>query len=200
MTAEQTTDPASRNGNAPHSATVTALTAEVRVLMVGSRQVTMSVFSQLDEVEMERLTPMGRVRPKDAGRWAVGSADGQLAKAWLNEYVFDGEWEEEHRERLQTLPKAMDDMRARIRDMPRSIAFARERADDPGRNPVGVPDLYRREAERLPQELERLVRTLPKLEAEHAALVEAERQAEVRKAQRIAAYEALPLIVLAGLR
>jgi hypothetical protein len=34
-----------------HEAKVEVLTAEVRVLMVGSRQVTLSVYSQLDEVD-----------------------------------------------------------------------------------------------------------------------------------------------------
>tara|TARA_R110001583_G_scaffold55916_7_gene169549 strand:+ start:5409 stop:6200 length:792 start_codon:yes stop_codon:yes gene_type:complete len=47
------------------TATVETLTAEVRVLMVGKRQVTMSVFRQLDTVdwnESETLELFGRVR------------------------------------------------------------------------------------------------------------------------------------------
>ena len=43
------------------TATVETLTAEVRVLMVGSRQVTLSVYRQLDQVEPESITPFGRV-------------------------------------------------------------------------------------------------------------------------------------------
>lgn len=43
------------------TATVEALTAEVRVLMVGSRQVTLSVARQLDEVAWWDITPFGRI-------------------------------------------------------------------------------------------------------------------------------------------
>jgi hypothetical protein len=67
------------------TATVETLTAEVRVLMVGSRQVTLSVFGQLDEVEFERIEPFGRVRPKgsDDYIWLVGrhKTDGVLVRA-----------------------------------------------------------------------------------------------------------------------
>lgn len=48
------------------TATVETLTAEVRVLMVGSRQVTLSVYGQLDEVKQNEIEPFGRVSPKDA--------------------------------------------------------------------------------------------------------------------------------------
>jgi hypothetical protein len=44
------------------SATVETLVAEVRVLMVGSRQVTLSVARQLDWVDLEDMEPFGRVR------------------------------------------------------------------------------------------------------------------------------------------
>jgi hypothetical protein len=47
------------------TATVETLTAEVRVLMVGSRQVTLSVYSQLDAVPLMAMTPFGRVRVKE---------------------------------------------------------------------------------------------------------------------------------------
>lgn len=64
------------------TATVETLTAEVRVLMVGSRQVTLSVFGQLDEVEFEQIEPFGRVRPKndnDGYIWLVGCDQGSGA-------------------------------------------------------------------------------------------------------------------------
>lgn len=48
------------------TATVETLTAEVRVLMVGSRQVTLSVFGQLDRVGIHAIEPFGRVHPRDA--------------------------------------------------------------------------------------------------------------------------------------
>lgn len=47
----------------PETATVEVLTAEVRVLIVGSRQVTLSVFSQLDYAASGVIEPFGRVRP-----------------------------------------------------------------------------------------------------------------------------------------
>lgn len=43
------------------TATVETLTAEVRVLVVGNRQVTLSVFKQLDWVPAVEMTPFGRV-------------------------------------------------------------------------------------------------------------------------------------------
>jgi hypothetical protein len=46
------------------TATVEVLTAEVRTLMVGSRQVTLSVFRQLDEVTQDWCEPFGRVNDK----------------------------------------------------------------------------------------------------------------------------------------
>lgn len=49
-----------------NTATVETLTAEVRVLQVGNRQITMSVFNQLDTVPWHDMTPCGRVRPRDA--------------------------------------------------------------------------------------------------------------------------------------
>jgi hypothetical protein len=64
------------------SAQVEVLTAEVRALMIGSRQVTLSVYRQLDEVKPQNCEPFGRVRdtkdePKSAifvvGRDATGS-------------------------------------------------------------------------------------------------------------------------------
>ena len=47
------------------TATVETLTAEVRVLMVGSRQITLSVYRQLDSVPIGRIDAFGRVRTKD---------------------------------------------------------------------------------------------------------------------------------------
>ena len=48
------------------TATVETLTAEVRVLMVGSRQVTLSVYGQLDHAPFDEMEPFGRVRPRDS--------------------------------------------------------------------------------------------------------------------------------------
>jgi hypothetical protein len=72
------------------TATVETLTAEVRVLMVGSRQVTLSVYSQLDAVPLMAMTPFGRVRVKETSYsgWTyirvVGAGrDGRLVASWL---------------------------------------------------------------------------------------------------------------------
>lgn len=46
------------------TATVETLTAEVRVLMVGSRQVTLSVYRQLDRHPSDQVRPFGRVSDK----------------------------------------------------------------------------------------------------------------------------------------
>lgn len=45
------------------TASVEVLTAEVRVLMVGSRQVTLSVYNQLDYAAGGDIEPFGRVNP-----------------------------------------------------------------------------------------------------------------------------------------
>ena len=47
------------------TAHVDVLTAEVRALMVGSRQVTLSVYRQLDRVLPADIEPFGRVRDRD---------------------------------------------------------------------------------------------------------------------------------------
>ena len=44
------------------TATVETLTAEVRVLMVGNRQITQSIAKQLDRVKLDQLDMFGRVR------------------------------------------------------------------------------------------------------------------------------------------
>ncbi|MGO8889724.1 MAG: hypothetical protein ACLP8X_28085 [Streptosporangiaceae bacterium] len=48
-----------------HEATVEVLTAEVRVLQVGRRQVTLSVVRQLDWADPADVEPFGRVRTGD---------------------------------------------------------------------------------------------------------------------------------------
>jgi hypothetical protein len=72
----------------PATATVEVLTAEVRVLMVGSRQVTLSVARQLDEIDGYEITPFGRIEtgrkhgPRETVVEVIGRAeDGALARA-----------------------------------------------------------------------------------------------------------------------
>lgn len=65
------------------AAVVQTLVAEVRVLMVGSRQITLSVAKQLDRIPLSRLEAFGRIRVGGEGELAIGrdSADGSLAVA-----------------------------------------------------------------------------------------------------------------------
>jgi len=79
-------------------ATVEVLTAEVRALMVGSRQVTLSVFRQLDWVDWDDILPMGRVndyRENVTGQMVVGrhAKDGTLVRAWLHRVRDPRTWE-----------------------------------------------------------------------------------------------------------
>lgn len=46
-----------------NEATVITLTAEVKTLVLGARQVTLGVFAQLDQVPPEEIIPFGRVSP-----------------------------------------------------------------------------------------------------------------------------------------
>lgn len=54
-------------------ARVQVLTAEVRTLVVGCRQVTLSVAKQLDEVAQEDIQPFGRIRT--GMRWPFAAMD-----------------------------------------------------------------------------------------------------------------------------
>ena len=62
----------STNGTA--TATVQTLTAEVHVLQVGSRQITLSVAKQLDYVDLDEVEIFGRVKiwPRDNGIELIG--------------------------------------------------------------------------------------------------------------------------------
>lgn len=91
-----------------HEATVEVLTAEVRVLMVGSRQVTLSVYGQLDEVSPAQIRPFGRVAPRDAlpGHWNWPTDDEfqsstkpevrdgkETARVWWQDAAIDHRWQ-----------------------------------------------------------------------------------------------------------
>lgn len=64
---------------------VESLTAEIRVLQVGSKPVTLSVARQLDYVDPSEIRPFGRVRiaPRRADSLieVIGSADGVLTRS-----------------------------------------------------------------------------------------------------------------------
>jgi hypothetical protein len=64
------------------TATVETLTAEVRVLMVGSRQVTLSVAKQLDVRLLSDVTVFGRVKLASDRDYVIGAdAEGRLVLA-----------------------------------------------------------------------------------------------------------------------
>lgn len=63
------------------TATVQTLTAEVRTLMVGKRQVTLSVAKQLDTVPLLELDIMGRIHLGRENPYVIGSHHGKLACA-----------------------------------------------------------------------------------------------------------------------
>lgn len=69
--------------NAINTATVETLTAEVRVLMVGSRQITMSVARQLDTVDLMAMIPLGRINLGYGLHYVIGrhGASGSLVTA-----------------------------------------------------------------------------------------------------------------------
>ncbi|MDZ7884746.1 MAG: hypothetical protein U5N53_18495 [Mycobacterium sp.] len=72
-----------------NTATVETLTAEVRVLMVGNRQITSGVYKQLDFCPTEEIRPLGRVRSglQAPGIEVVGAdARGQLVRARLERW------------------------------------------------------------------------------------------------------------------
>ncbi|WP_255800770.1 hypothetical protein [Mycobacteroides abscessus] len=72
--------------NGGRTATVETLTAEVRTLMIGSRQVTMSVAKQIDVVPLANLTPFGRINIGGDSDWVIGahSETGALCRSDLD--------------------------------------------------------------------------------------------------------------------
>lgn len=70
------------------TATVETLTAQVQVLTFGNRQVTLSVYRQLDTVSIDLIEPWGRVNAGDNDKtWVVGREreTGALVRAFVPE-------------------------------------------------------------------------------------------------------------------
>lgn len=180
--------------NTTTAATVETLTAEVRTLVVGSRQVTLSVAKQLDVIPLDRLEVMGRVKidkeSTDRKGWVIGvDVDGSLALAKWN---VDGRaakpviWDDEGPAIVVCRHKRLVDFEAHLKidDIP-FIAF------NPKRNPAckcvpgGFCSWDAGEGSTL-DEVESYVK-------QQAVLTEADRN-------RAKAAAAAPLIVLAGLK
>src|SRR5215468_4223550 len=90
-----------------HTGTVESLSAEIRVLMIDSRQVTLSMYRQLDEVEWETFCPFGRINDRTQnGFWMVGNTgpgtpvvkchipDDNVDDIWLRDQTLDDFQEE----------------------------------------------------------------------------------------------------------
>jgi hypothetical protein len=170
---------------APVSATVEVLTAEVRVLMVGSRQVTLSVYRQLDYCEPEVITPFGRVRDKDQDYgdvYVIGVDDvGSLVKS------------NERRYPSEPVVYISDLIIGTGQERDRYVESTVLLDGEPIRVNIGRPERYDR--------------TLGQAKfIDDAACATAEermreaKQQHAAEEQRAREWEALPLIVLAGLR
>jgi hypothetical protein len=181
------------------TARVEVLTAEVRVLMVGSRQVTLSVFGQLDQVQAHEVDPFGRVAPRQAEDetvYVVGASTraadkGTLVRsarptsAWLNWRVL----------RSRSAAEVIRAYEAWVaQGCPASI--------------TGTSPTWERYHERLEQyradhgaDSHRVLeRGLPTHRPNAAKDLTAEARRLEAEAAQAALWEALPLIVLAGLR
>jgi hypothetical protein len=190
-----------------NSATVETLTAEVRVLMVGSRQVTLSVFRQLDWIDYDECEPFGRVNEGD-GRVVVGkhAGTGVLARAKL---IQESVWSNTDGYHVQGLIREKQDLLKKIESYKESIkrfeakaAKYREIINDEAKSlsergsaetDLGYLKIYDTDPS-------------PRLEAVNKELTNMEnwkKQSDkniIHNRTKVARFNALPLIVLAGLR
>ena len=176
------------------SARVDVLTAEVRALMVGSRQITMSVYRQLDTVPPEQIEPFGRVRDK---RTAAGyvevvgrSSDGTLARSELK--ATPGAWIElTTRDDYEQIVEMAASFATSKWDLPQPTGFgvyvSMSNVGDWRYPPTDTPDGTWKYAS-------------PAKERDATATAERLLDAAVKTRDAAASWEALPLIVLAGLR
>ena len=148
------------------TASVEVLTAAVRVLMVGSRQVTLSVFRQLDWVDWKACEPFGRVND-GGGRVIVGRRliDGSLVRAQFSS-LWEGcpYWTSEDTRQLNAAKRTIEAVDTQWPPSAAQLSDARKSLE----------------------ELEDIQRQLPTWQAQYRA--------------DLAMFEALPLIVLAGLK
>ena len=172
------------------AARVEVLTAEVRVLMVGSRQVTMSVYNQLDQVKPGEIAPFGRVAPRDAD------------SGWIN-VVGVSTRDADRGTLVRANCQSADTLRWRAARC-RRLAVLAERRDRTTRQRDEA-----KAAEGHGDEYVRLVRELMgfEQELERAGVAEWSASELTAEAQQFedftgtaAEWAALPLIVLAGLR
>jgi hypothetical protein len=170
------------------TAHVEVLTAEVRVLMVGSRQVTLSVYSQLDIVRPDEIEPFGRVRPRDAEKDLVYAVGASARDRDLGSLV------RSQRKRARPLRDAAEHYRDRAQLITKYRAVPDQGVlDQLGRlmQPTGWTWWTSGEKQAWAKRLEQDIDTREYFD--RAAQTE-------RAAAGAEQWEALPLIVLAGLR
>lgn len=185
---------------ASKTATVETLTAEVRVLMVGSRQVTLSVYGQLDEAE--RMEVFGRVNPKTAAPGYVyfigrNPEDGSLVRGSVPAT------ENAVRNENRDLWRAIHDSR---NSQERLSAFVKRHSDSYPRCSMEDHSQCKIYASGRPGD-SRIVRQVAEVEADiqrlRTEIAELQRTGDQEIAQALALADkiaAAPLIVLAGLR
>jgi hypothetical protein len=166
------------------AARVEVLTAEVRVLMVGSRQVTLSVHAQLDQVKPGQVEPFGRVAPRDADPdyvYVVGvsTRDADRGSLVRSRYWTAVQWRRQAKECRRVMP------------------FARER--DALKRELADPANYSRQWS-LQDQIRQLDNSMLGFHGWTAAELDETVRESAEEAGRAAQWEALPLIVLAGLR
>lgn len=187
------------------SATVETLTAEVRVLMVGNRQVTLSVYRQLDTVLSGEIDPFGRVRDsKDEGalnvvgralpsRRRAAPAIGSLVRAAIGQ-----------RFGARTTPPAGWLERSsglRETDGPTSYRFQAVIAESHGGDIADAIrwDMYGAYVDR-PGPDWQVTFSSPEMRERCLAIAQADLVANAAERARYDEWADLPLIVLAGLR
>ena len=166
------------------AARVEVLTAEVRVLMVGSRQVTLSVYAQLDLVKPGQLDPFGRVAPRDADPdyvYVVGvsTRDADRGSLVRSRYWTAVQWRRQAQECRRVMPFARD------RD-----ALKRELAD-----PANLSRQWS-----LQDQIRQLENAMLGFYGWTTAELDETVRESAEEAERAGLWETLPLIVLAGLR
>lgn len=177
--------------SSPTTATVETLTAEVRVLMVGNRQITLSVAKQLDRVPLKDVTPMGRVsisdRPIVIGKHTESGAlvTAAIPAPEATAILFEEDTPESIFFCARTKPYRDGSRLVRIDGVTVEVTrYAHEVDNCPlyPRGPECGPTLVSGNWQ-------------PIIDAVHAA-----ERSRVAHNKRVAAAHALPLIVLAGLR
>ena len=192
---------------------IETLTAQVKVLVVGRRQVTLSVYRQLDEVSSDEITPMGRVRDSkdsDAYIFVVGHDNqGNLVRS--KRYAMRGKiWTEDAPRKGWWLPVLPDDAAASGARPILGVSGSRSGSGASGSGCIASADGFEfRWRMGLPAELRFVASGIP---ATHWKFVsdEVATQASELGEKRVTSmrrmdedyreWSQLPLIVLAGLR